>query len=83
MRELNQLVLAPFLVAALAGCVLYWIQLSRQRATTRQALASEINLILRQARDFRDYLIQDSHAWLQEGVTLARAKANSTSTSCV
>ena len=70
MRELNQLILAPFLVAALAGFVLYWIQLSRQRTTTQQALASEINLILRQARDFRDYLLQDSHAWLHEGAIL-------------
>lgn len=70
MRELNQVFLAPFLVASLAGLLLYWVQLKRQKATTRQALASEINLILLQARDFRDYLIQDSHAWLQEGITL-------------
>ena len=62
--------LFPLVVALVGGIVLYWSKLVRERRMIRQALVSEINLLLRQASDYREYLALDGHDWFKVGQTL-------------
>ncbi|MEA2561259.1 MAG: hypothetical protein QOH06_2763 [Acidobacteriota bacterium] len=70
MKELSEIFAFPFLAAALAGLAVYVAQLSQQRATTRQALISEINVLLREIAGYQRYMSNDKHAWLQADKTV-------------
>jgi hypothetical protein len=63
----------PVLVAVIGGLTMSWIKLARQRSAIRNALISEINLLLRQAADYREYLSQEPHDWLTEGMILSES----------
>jgi hypothetical protein len=65
MKEFSDIFALPFLAAALAGVVVFITQMVHQRATTRQALISEINMLLRDIAGYERYLTNDKHAWLQ------------------
>ena len=71
MNGVNHDFLWPFLVALLAGLIIYLVQFYRQGAAIRQALVGEINLLLSQCRDYHGYLSQDSHEWIKPGATLS------------
>ena len=56
----------------LAGALLvYLVRSMRQRLATERALVGEINLLLRQGRDYFAYLSRPSHEWLKVGVQLS------------
>jgi len=60
----------PLLVALIGGLVTYWAKLSRERDALRTGLLSEINFLLRQTEEFKDYLSLEGHPWHQVGETL-------------
>jgi len=73
MNAMTDNLLFPVLVAVIGGLTISWIKLARQRSAIRSALISEINLLLRQAADYKEYLSQDGHDWLKEGVALSES----------
>ncbi len=60
----------PIAVLVLGGLLTYWVQLMRQRVAIRKALISEINLLFRDAVDYKEYLSQERHDWLKKGARL-------------
>jgi len=57
----------------IVGLSLYFIKAGRQRYSIRQALISEINLLLGQLDDYKRYLLRDDHKWCNEGSTLTES----------
>jgi hypothetical protein len=71
--EYEQYFYFPLFVAVAGGLVTYLAQLWLQRETIRDALLSEINLILAHAKETLDYLGQTDHYWLTSNQVLKRA----------
>jgi hypothetical protein len=71
--EYEQYFYFPLFVAVAGGLITYLAQLWFQRETIRDALLSEINLILAHAKETLDYLDQTSHYWLAANQVLKRA----------
>lgn len=70
MSQFTQYILFPVLVGIVGGFVMHWLKIRMQRTALEQLLVSEINLILRQAKDYHAYFSGDEHDWLKEGRTL-------------
>lgn len=73
MTSVTDNLLFPVLVAVIGGVIASWITLARRRRAIRGALTSEINLLLRQAADYKEYLSQEPHDWLTVGTVLSEA----------
>ena len=72
-NEHEQYLYFPLFVLVLGSIVIYIIQVILQRSTIRDALLTEIKLILNHVRDTYDYLAQPDHYWLRANQVLTRA----------
>ncbi len=70
MNGFSEIFIIPLAVVVFGSLIVYWTKLLRQQTTVRHALINEINMLLRQCGDFKEYLIQDGHDWLKEGMVL-------------
>lgn len=70
--EHEQYLYFPLFVAIAGSLIVYLAQLWLQRITIRDALLTEIRLILNHARETLDYLSQTDHYWLGANNVLSR-----------
>src|ERR1051325_7039892 len=70
---LTQYLWLPLVVALLSGFLIYWIQFTKQKKAIRRALLCEINSLLDNLSDYRDYLSKSDHSWTTVGKTISES----------